>query len=71
MKLLQILSALLALVLLTGCQTSAATRLTEKLKAPCPEVTFVAGKIGPQVVKLKTEYEICKEKHKEIVEILE
>lgn len=64
------LSVLLMMIWLTGCQSIAPIRLPEKLKESCPEVAFVAGELMPQVVVLKTEYEICKAKHEAIIQIL-
>lgn len=53
---------LLAVLLLSGCQTSSsnAPNVPKGLSYKCPVVNFKAGKLMPQVVKLKTEYELCK-----------
>lgn len=58
LKLTNIL-VLLAVLLLTGCQTSS-PKIPKALAHKCPVVNFKAGKLMPQVVRLKTEYELCK-----------
>lgn len=68
MKLLIIAKFLL--LTLVSCQTYAPISLPKKLAAPCPEVGFKGGNLIPQVVVLKTEYEICKAKHEAIVKLL-
>ncbi len=63
------LFALLAVLLLTGCQTSN-PKLPKALNHKCPIVNFKAGKLMPQVVKLKTEYELCKVNNNGLIALL-
>ena len=47
------------LLMLPSCQTYG-VKLPKALSKPCPEVGFIEGKLMPQIVTLKTEYELCK-----------
>lgn len=58
-------------MLLTSCQTFAPFKASPALKKACPEFEFRQGKLMQQVIKLKAEYELCKQKHSALIQILE
>lgn len=46
---------------LVSCQTFAPiSKLAPELRKPCPVFDFDGGKLMPQVIALKREYELCK-----------
>lgn len=45
---------------LSGCQTLSAVKLPDALNRPCPAMGFSAGKLLPQVIRFKTQYELCR-----------
>lgn len=57
-------------MMLTACQTFAPIKVDAALLVPCAEINFVAGKFMPQVITLKTEYEICKVRNAALVAVL-
>lgn len=63
------LFVLLTALLLTGCQTLS-PKIPEALANKCPVVNFKAGKLLPQVVRLKTQYELCKVNNNGLLEWL-
>lgn len=54
------MSVLLVTLMLGSCQTFSPIKLPKSLNRPCPIIDFSAGKLLPQVVRLKTEYELCR-----------
>ena len=54
----------------TACQTYKLIELPDLLKNPCPTFNFKAGRLTPQVIKLKLSYEQCKMKHLAVVELI-
>ena len=62
-------------VTLSGCQTLSGVNLPpinvpKRLSQKCPAFHFSAGKLMPQIVRLKTQYELCRVNNNGLIELL-
>lgn len=65
------MSVLLAMLTLASCQTLSGSKLPNELNRTCPEFNFKVGKLMPQVVRLKTQYELCRANNDALVELFD
>lgn len=64
------MGVLLAMLTLVSCQTLKPIDLPAALNRPCPEFDFTGGELMPQVIRLKTEFELCKVNNNALIELL-
>ena len=64
------MGACLMVLMLGGCQTLSGVKLPKALNRPCPVVNFSAGRLLPQVIGLKTQYELCRINNNGLIELL-